>query len=123
MNGGRHFRSIAYKHQSLDDWLLDFHLRQPNGCVERNTDFSLVTDIFAIGFEELVDLKAGNILSTRLGKEDLFFISLFSLHSRLRRLANLNIFLKLIDYLICLLCFQLTAFYLVQRSVWTGAMN
>ena len=64
VNGGQHFRSIAYKHQSLDDWLLDFHLRQPKGCVQANTDFNVPTDIFAIGFEELVDLKAGNILST-----------------------------------------------------------
>ncbi|CAB4027321.1 synaptojanin-1-like isoform X2, partial [Paramuricea clavata] len=64
VNGGHHFRSIAYKHQSLDDWLLDFHIRQPQGCVQNNTDFTVPTDIFAIGFEELVDLKAGNILST-----------------------------------------------------------
>ena len=65
VNGGQHFRSIAYKHQSLDDWLLDFHIRQTQGCVQSNTDFNVATDIFAIGFEELVDLKAGNIISTR----------------------------------------------------------
>ena len=23
MNGGKHFRSIAFKHQSMNDWLLD----------------------------------------------------------------------------------------------------
>ena len=65
VNGGHHFRSIAYKHQSLDDWLLDFHVKQPKGCVQNSTDFTVPTDIFAIGFEELVDLKAGNIISTR----------------------------------------------------------
>ena len=65
MNGGHHFRSIAYKHQSLDDWLLDFHMRLPNGRVQANADFSIPTDIFVIGFEELVDLKAGNIISTK----------------------------------------------------------
>ena len=25
VNGGKHFRSVAYKHQSLADWLLDAH--------------------------------------------------------------------------------------------------
>jgi len=28
-------------------------------------DFRLPTDVFAIGFEELVDLNASNIMSTR----------------------------------------------------------
>ena len=25
VNGGKHFRSIAFKHQSMTDWLLDAH--------------------------------------------------------------------------------------------------
>ncbi|XP_070565612.1 synaptojanin-1-like [Ptychodera flava] len=67
VNGGRHFRSIAFKHQSMSDWLLD----NPQRTAERNPDnvdsridFSVPIDIYAIGFEEMVDLSAGNIIST-----------------------------------------------------------
>lgn len=68
VNGGRHFRSIAHKHQTMHDWLLDFHKSLPeSGYSEvENVDFSRPTDIYAIGFEELVDLNASNIVSTRL---------------------------------------------------------
>ncbi|XP_038053185.1 synaptojanin-1-like [Patiria miniata] len=67
INGGRHFRSIAYKNQSMTDWLLDNpkviqHTRQ--GCSEEGADFSKPADIYAIGFEEMVDLNAGNIINT-----------------------------------------------------------
>lgn len=67
VNGGKHFRSIAHKHQTMHDWLLDFHKTLPDsGYSETDSvDFRLPTDIFAIGFEELVDLNASNIVSTR----------------------------------------------------------
>lgn len=64
VNGGKHFRSIAYKHQSLVDWLLDSHKLAPNGILDPNEPFDKPTDVFAIGFEELVDLNTSNILST-----------------------------------------------------------
>ncbi|XP_022094958.1 synaptojanin-1-like isoform X2 [Acanthaster planci] len=67
VNGGRHFRSIAYKDQSMTDWLLDNpkviqYTRQ--GCSEEGDDFSKPVDMYAIGFEEMVDLNAGNIINT-----------------------------------------------------------
>lgn len=64
VNGGKHFRSIAYKHQSMHDWLVDYYKLAPEGIVDAKEDFTKPTDIFAIGFEELVDLNTSNILST-----------------------------------------------------------
>lgn len=52
VNGGKHFRSVVYKDVSLSDWLLDNHL-----------DDGKEIDLFAIGFEEIVDLNASNIVS------------------------------------------------------------
>ena len=95
VNGGRHFRSIAYKNQSMHDWLLDARRldsrplttdnpvftapsrptrrnapQTPDAIVEDDLPPTLddghPVDIFAIGFEELVDLSATNIVSTRL---------------------------------------------------------
>lgn len=67
VNGGKHFRSVAYKDLHLSDWLLD--------CQKISRSQSLVdiqavnseqdnrpVDIFAIGFEEIVDLNASNIM-------------------------------------------------------------
>ena len=62
---GKHFRSLAYKHQSMHDWLLDHHKTSPEGIVDAQGDFDKATDLFAIGFEELVDLNTSNIISTR----------------------------------------------------------
>ena len=65
VNGGKHFRSIAYKHQSMHDWLLDYYKLGVEGILDNSETFEKATDIFAIGFEELVDLNTGNIISTR----------------------------------------------------------
>ncbi|XP_012937640.1 synaptojanin-1 [Aplysia californica] len=62
VNGGKHYRSIAYKHQSLADWLLDAHKTHPNVLVD-DVDYDKPVDIFAVGFEEIVDLNASNIMS------------------------------------------------------------
>ncbi|XP_055900212.1 synaptojanin-1-like isoform X1 [Biomphalaria glabrata] len=62
VNGGKHYRSIAYKHQSLADWLLDAHKSHPNVLVD-HVDYDRPVDIFAVGFEEIVDLNASNIMS------------------------------------------------------------
>ncbi len=65
VNGGKHFRSIAYKHMSMHDWLLDYHTKAPEGIIDEDEGFDTPPDIFALGFEEIVDLNANNILSTR----------------------------------------------------------
>ncbi|XP_031638466.1 synaptojanin-1 [Contarinia nasturtii] len=67
VNGGKHFRSVVYKDLSLTDWLLDSYkmarsrslvdISHPeDGCAEP-------CDIFAIGFQEIVDLNASNIMA------------------------------------------------------------
>eukprot|EP00118_Oscarella_pearsei_P006648 m.30421 g.30421 ORF g.30421 m.30421 type:complete len:1392 (+) comp31341_c0_seq8:2-4177(+) len=90
VNGGRHFRSIAFKNQSMRDWLLDGPKLRPMGQkiessmklvslkedeasrshsssqfipIDFDADLDEPVDIYAIGFEELVDLNAGNIIS------------------------------------------------------------
>ncbi|OAD59092.1 Synaptojanin-1 [Eufriesea mexicana] len=61
VNGGKHFRSVAYKDVSLLDWLLDAP-RKPLSLVSVEYD-NVPVDIFAIGFEEIVDLNASNIMA------------------------------------------------------------
>lgn len=60
VNGGKHFRSVAYKDVSLSDWLLD----SPNSSlVDTVTNVEMPSDIFSVGFEEIVDLNASNIMA------------------------------------------------------------
>ncbi|XP_071104406.1 synaptojanin-2-like [Haliotis cracherodii] len=64
VNGGKHFRSVAFKHQSVSDWLLDAHKKAKPGTLEdESVDYEKPVDIYAIGFEEIVDLNASNIMS------------------------------------------------------------
>lgn len=65
VNGGKHFRSVALK-DSLSDWLLDcMVLSSQKSLVDVSSliDSSLQADIFAIGFQEIVDLNASNIVA------------------------------------------------------------
>lgn len=65
VNGGKHFRSVALK-DSLSDWLLDNHiLSSRKSLVDVSTpiDNPVPVDIFAIGFQEIVDLNASNIVA------------------------------------------------------------
>ncbi|CAK9805845.1 Synj1 [Anthophora quadrimaculata] len=61
VNGGKHFRSVVYKEVSLADWLLDAP-RKSSSLVSVEYD-NVPVDIFAIGFEEIVDLNASNIMA------------------------------------------------------------
>lgn len=65
VNGGKQFRSVVYKDLSLSDWLLDSHVINADlvnvSGVDENR--SKPIDIFAIGFEEIVDLNAANIMA------------------------------------------------------------
>nr|KAG5702900.1 hypothetical protein BaRGS_034673 [Batillaria attramentaria] len=61
VNGGSHFRSIIHKNVSLTDWLLDAHKTHTDSMVE-GYDYDTPVDIFAVGFEEIVDLNASNIM-------------------------------------------------------------
>ncbi len=75
VNGGKHFNSIIFKRSDpLSDWLLDNkkkNLNTPNimdlslnsslSALEEND--SSPPDLFAIGFQEIVDLNASNIMA------------------------------------------------------------
>ncbi|XP_006622972.1 synaptojanin-1 [Apis dorsata] len=61
VNGGKHFRSVVYKDVSLSDWLLDAP-QKSSSLVSVEYD-NVPVDIFAIGFEEIVDLNASNIMA------------------------------------------------------------
>ncbi|XP_055620671.1 synaptojanin-1 [Toxorhynchites rutilus septentrionalis] len=67
VNGGKHFRSVAYKDVSLSDWLLDCHrLGRSRSLVDVSHQEGAQEppiDIFAIGFQEIVDLNASNIVA------------------------------------------------------------
>lgn len=61
VNGGKHFRSVVYKDVSLSDWLLDPTEVSAHSLVDQNDGAPV--DIFAVGFEEIVDLNASNIMA------------------------------------------------------------
>nr|CAH8853508.1 unnamed protein product [Trichobilharzia regenti] len=70
VNGGKHFRSVAHKHESVTDWLLDLAqtIDSQNNWGYQNNEYdsnelNKPMDIFAIGFEEIVDLTTSNIVA------------------------------------------------------------
>ncbi|ROT80516.1 putative synaptojanin-1 [Penaeus vannamei] len=75
VNGGKHFRSLAYKHLSLDDWLLDSRKNAVQSSLvdttpEEEDTVDRAPDVFAIGFEEIVDLNATNIVQNTQWSEN-----------------------------------------------------
>ncbi|THD20455.1 Synaptojanin-1 [Fasciola hepatica] len=70
VNGGKHFRSVAHKHESVTDWLLDLDktVNPKTSWGYRNPAYDAnqldrPMDVFAIGFEEIVDLTTSNIVA------------------------------------------------------------
>uniref|UniRef100_G1PZD3 phosphoinositide 5-phosphatase n=1 Tax=Myotis lucifugus TaxID=59463 RepID=G1PZD3_MYOLU len=80
VNGGKQFRSIAFKNQTLTDWLLD--APRLAGIQEFQERRSKPTDIFAIGFEEMVELNAGNIVNASTTNQKLWAVELQKTLSR-----------------------------------------
>ncbi|KAK1344372.1 hypothetical protein QTO34_014939 [Cnephaeus nilssonii] len=80
VNGGKQFRSIAFKNQTLTDWLLD--APKLAGIQEFQERRSKPTDIFAIGFEEMVELNAGNIVNASTTNQKLWAAELQKTISR-----------------------------------------
>ena len=83
MNGGKHFRSVVYKDVSLADWLLDSPGLENLGN----------KDIYAVGFEEIVDLNASNIMAVssenaRSWADELTKVRIFSLQSKRKSIYN-----------------------------------
>ncbi|XP_059468868.1 synaptojanin-1 [Neocloeon triangulifer] len=91
VNGGKHFRSVAYKDVSLADWLLDaIKISRSNSMVDLShpdepSDKS--SDIFAIGFEEIVDLNASNIMAASSENAKLWAVELQKVLSRDNKFA------------------------------------
>ncbi|XP_042312298.1 LOW QUALITY PROTEIN: synaptojanin-1 [Sceloporus undulatus] len=80
VNGGKQFRSIAFRNQTLTDWLLD--APKIAGISEFQDRRSKPVDIFAIGFEEMVELNAGNIVSASTTNQKLWAAELQKTISR-----------------------------------------
>uniref|UniRef100_A0A3Q2PRG9 Synaptojanin-1 n=1 Tax=Fundulus heteroclitus TaxID=8078 RepID=A0A3Q2PRG9_FUNHE len=74
VNGGKQFRSIAFRNQTLNDWLLDAPKKA--GHPEFQDSKANPIDIFAIGFEEMVELNAGNIVSASTTNQKLWAVEL-----------------------------------------------
>nr|XP_023661015.1 synaptojanin-1 isoform X3 [Paramormyrops kingsleyae] len=70
VNGGKQFRSIAFRNQTLNDWLLDAPKKA--GLPDFQDSKARPVDIFAIGFEEMVELNAGNIVSASTTNQKLW---------------------------------------------------
>ncbi|XP_050977738.1 synaptojanin-1 isoform X5 [Labeo rohita] len=70
VNGGKQFRSIAFRNHTLNDWLLDAPKKA--GHPDFQDGKSSPVDIFAIGFEEMVELNAGNIVSASTTNQKLW---------------------------------------------------
>ncbi|KAM7541625.1 hypothetical protein Aperf_G00000043699 [Anoplocephala perfoliata] len=71
VNGGRYVRSLAHRDNDIADWLLEKQQRY-TGYRNPHADpeaFSRPTDIFAIGFEEIIDLNAGNVVAGKQSSE------------------------------------------------------
>lgn len=72
VNGGKHFTSIVYRRSDpLSDWLLDYKAKRKSDVnimdMSLNDSMSGMSDpqpdFYAIGFEEIVDLNASNIVA------------------------------------------------------------
>ncbi|XP_069060136.1 synaptojanin-1 isoform X3 [Pleurodeles waltl] len=80
VNGGKQFRSIAFRNQTLTDWLLD--APKIAGIQEFQDRRYKPIDIFAIGFEEMVELNAGNIVNASTTNQKLWAAELQKTISR-----------------------------------------
>nr|XP_014342484.1 PREDICTED: synaptojanin-1 [Latimeria chalumnae] len=80
VNGGKQFRSIAFRNQTLTDWLLD--APKLAGVQDYHDGRGKSVDIFAIGFEEMVELNAGNIVNASTTNQKLWAAELQKTISR-----------------------------------------
>ncbi|XP_041114662.1 synaptojanin-1-like isoform X9 [Polyodon spathula] len=80
VNGGKQFRSIAFRNQTLTDWLLD--APKIAGVPDFQDAQKEPIDIFAIGFEEMVELNAGNIVNASTTNQKLWAAELQKTISR-----------------------------------------
>ena len=94
VNGGKHFNSIIFKRSDpLSDWLIDNKKKNVNvqNIMDLSLNSSLTTmndndnsppDLFAIGFQEIVDLNAGNIVAASTANQREWLVELQKTISR-----------------------------------------
>ncbi|NXU35838.1 SYNJ1 protein, partial [Drymodes brunneopygia] len=82
VNGGKQFRSIAFRNQTLTDWLLDAPKLAGIHEFQAQDRKNKPVDIFAIGFEEMVELNAGNIVNASTTNQKLWAAELQKTISR-----------------------------------------
>lgn len=91
VNGGKHFTNIVYRQSDpLSDWLVDFRTKKqltPN-IMDLSLNDTLgglssdPADIYAIGFEEIVDLNASNIMAASTSNQREWLVELQKTISR-----------------------------------------
>ncbi|NXT75256.1 SYNJ2 protein, partial [Zapornia atra] len=88
VNGGKQFRSNILGTSELTDWLLDSP--KLSGVSEFQDDESCPPDIFAVGFEEMVELNAGNIVNASTTNRKMWGEQLQKAISRTHRYIQLT---------------------------------
>ncbi|KFQ44414.1 Synaptojanin-2, partial [Nestor notabilis] len=87
VNGGKQFRSNVLGTSELTDWLLDSP--KLSGVSEFQDD-NFPPDIFAVGFEEMVELSAGNIVNASTTNRKMWGEQLQKAISRTHRYIQLT---------------------------------
>lgn len=93
VNGGKHFTNIVYRQSDpLSDWLLDYKTKKqltpnimdlsPNDSLGGFSGENIPVDIYAIGFEEIVDLNASNIVAASTSNQREWLVELQKTISR-----------------------------------------
>ncbi|NXT43200.1 SYNJ2 protein, partial [Pelecanoides urinatrix] len=88
VNGGKQFRSNILGTSELTDWLLDSP--KLSGVSEFQDDENGPPDIFAVGFEEMVELSAGNIVNASTTNRKMWGEQLQKAISRTHRYIQLT---------------------------------
>uniref|UniRef100_A0A7M4FL36 Synaptojanin-2 n=2 Tax=Crocodylus porosus TaxID=8502 RepID=A0A7M4FL36_CROPO len=88
VNGGKQFRSNILGTSELTDWLLDSP--KLSGVSEFQDDEACPPDIFAVGFEEMVELSAGNIVNASTTNKKMWGEQLQKAISRTHRYIQLT---------------------------------
>ncbi|KFP20487.1 Synaptojanin-2, partial [Egretta garzetta] len=88
VNGGKQFRSNILGTTELTDWLLDSP--KLSGVSEFQDDENCPPDIFAVGFEEMVELNAGNIVNASTTNRKMWGEQLQKAISRTHRYIQLT---------------------------------
>ncbi|NXP55697.1 SYNJ2 protein, partial [Heliornis fulica] len=88
VNGGKQFRSNILGTSELTDWLLDSP--KLSGVSEFQDDDNCPPDIFAVGFEEMVELSAGNIMNASTTNRKMWGEQLQKAISRTHRYIQLT---------------------------------